>query len=412
MSEGNFYKLLNLMLRAGGMGAKFVLILVLSKFLSDVAYRDFMLVITFVTLSIYVLGVDFYHFGIRDMLTGKEEENLSKLVHTFLFYASVYLFFGVVYYVAFTRLDFIKPYSLVIFFIALTEHLLQEIYRLLIAFGKVLSANVLLFFRLFGWAVYVLYGFYFDGGISVSRIFEVWFVFNSIGITAVSVYFVLKYWRQMLSVRWESRWISDGLKVSAVFFAGTVILKTIEYANRFVVDYFLDDIYVGIYGFYTTIALIVTIYINTIVISFELPPLIKESRNDPGLVRFKGFQRSMRKQLTVISLILIILIFPLLKWQGREDYIERLPVFFLVLTGVVLMNLSLVEHFMLYVKHKDKRILRILVLSGAFSLLSAILFTYLLGLYGTGLSFMLTGLMMYWLRKSEATKLFVSRTIR
>jgi len=401
----SLYKLLNLFLRAAGMGAKFVLILLLSKYYTDTDYRDLTLIMTFVTLSIYVIGVDFYNYSIRDILMGNEQDGLQKVVNSFFLYGIIYIIFGILYYLFFDSLDFINQYALAVFVIALTEHLSQEIYRLLIAFGKVLLANFILFFRLFGWVSYVIYYIQFKGSISLHHLLTIWYIFNLISIITVALYFGIKNIKQILTVKIKKKWIINGLKISSVFFAGTILLKIIEYANRFVVDYFLDDIYVGIYGFYTTIALIVTIYINTIVISFELPSLIKNTPKDPGLSNFAYFRRSIIKQLIIIIFILSLFIYPLLQWQGKSVYSKHISVFFIVLGGVFFMNLSLVEHFMLYVKHQDKRILYIMVISGIFSLFSAIILTYVAGIYGTAISFFITGVLMYYLRKYEVRKM-------
>jgi len=396
----SIYKLVNLALRVGGMGMKFLLIIILSKFFSVGDYRNFTLIITFITLSIYVLGLDFYNFSIRDILNGEENLYTHKVVQTFFLYLSGYLIFGIIYYLFFNSLDFIKQYALIVFLIAVTEHFAQELYRLLIAFGKVLLANSMIFFRLFGWGIYVLFFLYTKKQISLNHILIAWFTFNFISILVILSFFAIKKYPQIISVKIERYWIIDGLKVSSIFFIGTVLLKIIEYANRFVIDYFLDDIYVGIYGFYTTIALIVTIYINTIVISFELPQLIKNK----DISAFPNFRKSIIKQLFIIVIILMIVIFPLIHWQGHEQYKEYFPIFILILAGIVFMNLSLVEHYLLYIEHKDKRILYIMVITGAFSLFSAVLLTYLMGIYGTSISFLLTGMLMFILRKHEVKK--------
>ncbi len=401
-----FFKLINLGLRVSGMGSKFIVAILLSKFYNDLEYRDYTLITTVVTISIYLLGLDFYNFSIRDILMDKSSSNVTnKLVSTFAFYLIIYLLFSLIYSLFYQHISFINKYAFLILALAITEHISQEIYRLLIAFSKILTANILLFIRTVGWVVIILYKIYFEEPFSIDFLLRIWIVSNIITILYILMITLFNNFKSIISSNIEKDWIVKGLKISSVFFVGTILLKIIEYANRFIIDYFLEEKYVGIYGFYSTIAIIVTVYINTIVISFELPPLIKSYKTSGFKAKYSSFKKSLRQQIIFIIILLLIIIKPILYWQNKESYQSYLPLFLLILTSVLLMNYSLAEHFKLYILHKDKRILYILTVSGIVSLLSAILFTYLFGLYGTGVSFLLTGVLMYFLRIHESNKL-------
>ena len=63
-----------------------------------------------------------------------------------------------------------------------------------------------------------------------------------------------------------------------------------EYANRFIVDYFMGEVLAGVFLFYSNISILITVYINTIVISFELPELIKSVNSITLIISSKNLK--------------------------------------------------------------------------------------------------------------------------
>jgi O-antigen/teichoic acid export membrane protein len=405
LSKISFYKLVNLGLRAGGMGAKFLVAILLSKYYGDSDYKNYTLITTSITIAIYILGADFYNYSIRDILINTKQGKVNdKLLSTVVLYLFIYLLFIMFGSIGLNQLSYIKPYLWLIVFLGITEHLSQEIYRLLIAFKHVLRANLILAFRTVSWVLIIIYKLINNEIILIEDLLLYWLLANTLSLIYVLLYVLSFYFQNMFSSRLDFVWIKKGLQVAAVFFIGTVLLKIIEYANRYIIDYFLDDHFVGIYGFYSSLAIIITVYINTIVISFELPPLIAATNTREITNKYNQFKKSLLKQLIVVVSILLILIFPLLKWQNKISYIHYFPIFIVLIIGVVLMNYSLAEHAKLYILHKDKMILKILIFSSIISFVSSVILTALFGIYGTSFSFLIAGLTMYILRIKAASK--------
>ncbi len=383
------------------MGAKFLITLYLSKIYVTGDYRDYTMILTFITLAIYFLGLDFYSFSIRDILV-KQTDKLKKVVTTFFVYLLVYIIFILMAYLLFYKVDYLIKYQYYIIGVAITEHLSQEIYRLLIAFKKVLLANVILTFRTVGWTGYVVIYTYLNSQVSLQKLLLMWFLFNLVTIMILFTYYLFKYFNELITVRVDFLWIKKGIAIAGIYFTGTILLKSIEYVNRFILDYYVADIYVNIYNFYATIALLVSIYINTIVISFELPVLIAAVNTNDVLSKHIAFSKSIKKQLFIIIPLLSLAIIPVLFWQNKPDYTHYILVFYLILIGVSLMNYSLIYHYKLYILHKDYKILKTLIYSGISSLLIGFILIYLFGIYGAAISFMFSGVLLTFFRKKMA----------
>lgn len=394
---------MNTCLRIFPLGIKFLFIAVLSKYLSVGDYGDYLLIVTSITISIFVLGLDFYNFSIRNILKDKQE-TINKIYNAFILYFAIYSIFMLISIFFFENVLFIKKNGvLLITLICITEHLNQEIYRLQIAFKKVLTANLIFFIRVFSWTAYLLISlFFFNTKISINDILTPWFIANVIAVI-LSAFTVLGKIKTLPVI--DFKYIKKGLKVSTLFLIGTISLKSIEYVNRYIVDVILGSEKTGIFSFYSNFIMIITVYINAIVVSFELPVIIEKAKDKNLMKYFKVFEKSLLSQIIIMSIVILITIKPILLWQGIDLYSEYLYILFFLLIGVGLMNYSLSYHFFLYVKEQDIKILTLTIKAGIFNFFLTITLTYFFDLYGTSIAFTLTGMYMFYIRFVNAKRI-------
>ncbi len=404
MKRFSLYKIINAGLRVLPLGAKFILFTILSKYLGVEEYGVFSLIATTVTLSIFFLGLDLYNFSIRDLLSNRENIN-TKISNIFSFYFFIYIIFLLLGIPLLIFSGFSTNIVIVTMLICILEHLNQEIFRLQIAFKKVLLANLSFFVRVCGWTIFLLGIIFFDEKISIVTILKIWLLFNIIGLI-VNIFIAGKELIQVkFSPKIDFKYLEKALKTSALFFIGTISLKSIEYVNRYIVDIILGKEMTGVFSFYSNIAIVITVYVNAIVISFELPVIIENSKSGNLKSFFKKFEKSLLVQILVISTLLLLAIWPLLIWQNIDLYKEHFPLLIFLLIGGGLMNYSLCYHFYLYVKNEDKKILFLTVKSGIVNILVTIFLTYFFGVYGTCMAFMIAGVYMFFLRRTSAKKL-------
>jgi O-antigen/teichoic acid export membrane protein len=292
-----------------------------------------------------------------------------------------------------------------VLFLAITEHLSQEIYRLLIGFKKVLFANIILLFRTVSWSAIITFYYYNNSLITIEKIFNLWLIANILTIVYVLVFSISKNYDSILKLNLDFFWLKKGLKISSVFFIATISLKSMEYANRFIVDFFMGEKLAGIFLFYSNISILITVYVNTIVISFELPELIKSIRLPNIDLLLKKFKKSLIIHVFISSLFILLIIKPLLLWQNKVEFENYLPLIYFLIIGAGLMNYSLLYHFKLYIYHKDKALLKSMVISAVLSLLLTISLTYFYGIYGTATAFVISSIILFYMRYYEAKKM-------
>jgi O-antigen/teichoic acid export membrane protein len=399
-------KFFNVFLRIGGIGSKFIIFTLMSKYFDVDVFGNYGLITSLITILIFVLGFDFYNFSIRDILNTKDKQEIvNKVVVTFILYGFTYLFFILVGSLIFFNISYIKPHLFLIIFLIITEHLSQEIYRLLIGFKKVLLANMLLFFRTVSWSAIIIFYYYNNYLITVDKIFRLWLLANSLTIVYVFFLSISKSYREIIKVSLPLNWVKKGLRICSVFFLATMSLKSMEYVNRFIVDYFLGEEIAGIFLFYSNVSILITVYINTIVISFELPELIKLAGSQEIHKPLAKFKKSLLVHTLISSLFIFLIIKPLLVWQNKVEFEKYLPLIYFLILGVGLMNYSLMYHFKLYIYHKDKALLKSIIVSSIFNLLLTVVLTYFYGIYGTANAFVVSCILLFYMRYNEAKKI-------
>jgi len=206
------------------------------------------------------------------------------------------------------------------------------------------------------------------------------------------------------SVHFKKDWLLKGIRISLIFYLATIFLKIIEYSNRYIVEGLLGEAAAGIFSFYSNFAMVIGIYVSTIVISYELPDLIESSKNENWGSKLKNFKKLLLIHSLIASLAVIIFIYPILIWQGKPEFISYWPLIILFTFGMCLMNISLVYHSYLYILHKERKLLEIVIVSGIVNVVITYGLCKFYGLYGAAGAFLITAILMYFLRKNATSR--------
>jgi O-antigen/teichoic acid export membrane protein len=282
------------------------------------------------------------------------------------------------------------PWRFIIYFylILILEHLGQELYRLLINLSRPTQANIVLFLRGGAW-VYAVIFLSLLGINGLGYIWKGWLV-GLCGSLALSVYFVWDMdWRRCFQHQIDWLWIRKGVRISLPFFIGTILLKLIEYMDRFILEYFHGSAKVGIYSFFYNTANVVQVFMYAGVISILYPKIV-ESFSSKKYLEYRSYMRKMTIQSLIgvailsacavagISLVLLLL--------DKPEYNEHKFVFIILLTAVAFNIFSQIPHYGLYVRNKDKAIMQCTLLSFLIAFVSNLIATPLLGIFGAAIS--------------------------
>ena len=396
-------KLLNAALRIAPVFLKFLVIILFAEVLSLADYGFFNLIVTSITIGIYLLGVDFYYFSNREIITHKSKAQ-SLIISSLIVYVTIY----VIFYIVST---FISPFDLAergllntLILLIISEHFNQECYRILICLKKVYPANLIFFFRTSSWTIIVGYLILF-GELPDNPILSVlnyWLVSNFLAIVVTLLYasFKIKFY-QNLFFSIDYGFVVKGLKLSLWVFLGTILLKATEYSARYITEIILDSEETAIFTYYSTIAIAMNMYINSVVTSFEYPKLVERVKTDAFYKQLSLFNFSLRVHIAFSGALILLLGFFVTRQLSEEQYLNYYMLLPIMVIGISLMNISLGDHFNLYANKKDKSIISINIYSGIITILITTILIYYYGLIGGALSVLFSGLALLLLRKKQ-----------
>lgn len=363
-----FYKLSILATKGLTIGVRFIFNVLILKALSLEDYGKYAIFYTTVTISAVFIGLDYYQYNIRKILSESKSLQRNLLGDQFLLHILVHLIFIPVSY--FVLKEVIPPKFLLIFYlIVVLEHFCLEGDRLLIALSKPLFANILQFIRMGLWCLILLFLSelkFFKFSISLNFIINFWLYFESISFVVLLIYFLRE---RLITLNFSKRVFANmcrGVKISIVFFVSTLIFKVIEFSSRYFLDFYTTKEDVGIFTFFSSLSNLVYVTVHTVSIIVIYPKLISADKmNDVAI--FQKFSKKLLLEIILISSagsILLYFFTPfLLQLIGKQEIIKDLYILNILLIGIFFFMLSYYPHYMIYVKGKDKLLLYSAILS-------------------------------------------------
>ena len=348
-------RILNLVYRVLTILLKFLLSIIIVKKLSVHDLGVFGIFQTTVMLMIYLLGFDFYTFNTRELLKKEGKAPSFYLGNQVVFHALIYLVVLPLSLFLFFYNVINTEYLIYFYLILISEHISQEIYRVLIILKKSVLASLTLFLRAGLWilALYIIWAFDWSSQ-TIKDVFMLWALGAMVSIGIGIFHIPLKY-----KFNIDFKWMRKGMKVAAPFLVATLFYKVIEFSGRYFLDFYESKEEVGIFTFFSGIANAMFVLVQSTVIIVMSPYLI-ESVNE-GSEAFQRIYKDYKNQVIYVTGAGILLaslgIYPLLYYLDNTLLMENIVVFFLLLLAVVFFCLSYIPHYGLYANHKDKYLL-------------------------------------------------------
>lgn len=314
------------------------------------------LVAVTVGYGMMLLGLDFYTYANRELLSREPDVWPTIIRDQAALYAVAYAV-GLPIFLFVFHFG-VLPWQVVGWFFCLlvAEHIGQELNRLLIAVGRPLLANVVLFIRsgIWSWAVIGLMLLDLDYR-NLNIVFGAW-VFGAVCAVFLGAGMLrqLPWKSRSQQVNWQ--WIRRGISVALIFLMATLCFKGLFTFDRYVVESAVGSKLLGVYTFYVTIAMAATAFMDAGVFAFLYPKVTAMYRTG----KMQNFAREMRTlwrhttvATTALVLCLLIGIKPILWLIDRPIYENHLSVYWVLLGAVALYSFGMVPHYGLYAFGRD-----------------------------------------------------------
>jgi O-antigen/teichoic acid export membrane protein len=401
----------NLAIRGFTILSRFILLFCLGKFFSTEELGTYGIFYTTINLSLLTIGFDFYTYSNREVLCADEKDRLTLLRNQLVFYGFTYLLLLLPLFLVFTF--GIIPFQYIVFFyiILIFEHLSQEFYRLYTILSRPILANWLLFLRNGLWVLVLILLYAVEGlnDYSLKVVFTGWLIGSGLSVV-IGFYTVMRTYGKYRLKSLDREWVLKGVKTSSLYFMSTASLLIIENLNRYLLEHWCGLSKVGVFTFFSQLSNIISVVVFTLFIMIIFPQLVAavNAGDHETFRRLKAeFKRKVFISSVAVGLLLIVGVFPLLKLVNKPEYFEDLPTFFLLVTAVVLLNVSLVYHYILYAFKKDTSLLFANLISALFSICLNVLLIRTFEISGAALSLALSYLvlifcLLLYSKKAEA----------
>lgn len=369
---------LNLLLRGTTLISKFVLLIYLARTLPPEELGIFGIMSVTLAIGVFILGLDFHVFNTREMLAGSERSFITLFRDQLVFHGLVYLVVLPLFVLVFWSGTIPWKYVLWFYPLLIVEHLAQESIRLLITLSRPVSANLILFMRSGLWVYAVLaVTFWSESTLQLSVIWMAWAIGGGMSL-ALTLFILYRVdWRESCKVPIDWSWIRAGVKICLPFFAATLALMGVLFADRYFLQHFHGEEVVGIYTFFAGISNVVHVFVFSGVTMILYPGIVAaRQRSDIGEYR-RGMRRLSVGVVTsalATAGIAAIAIKPLLLLVGNEVYTAELSAFWIMLASATVFAISNIPHYALYAQHRD----RALVIATIFALVVGVVMNALL----------------------------------
>lgn len=356
----NSSKLINIFLRSATLGARFIFIFFLSKYLDPALLGYYGIFTASVGYALYFVGLDFYTYVSREIIKTpankrgqllKGQAALSALLYIALFPVILLLLFQAKW-----------PSHLVWWFmpILFLEHFNQEISRLLNVLSEQLTSSVIQFIRQGSWAIAI--GFLMTVNPSardLDLIIASWAVAGvvaaGIGIWKLNL-LNTNGWH--LPVDWA--WVIKGIKVSILLLLATLALRGVNTFDRYLLEAMSGIEAVGAYVLFLGVASTLMTFLDAAIFAFAYPVLI-QLNDERNYYDARQYVKRVLMQTIVIIIafccISLILIPHLLLWIGNPLYQQSEWMYSWLIAAISIYAISMVPHFALYARGLDKPII-------------------------------------------------------
>ncbi|MFM0324941.1 lipopolysaccharide biosynthesis protein [Caballeronia glebae] len=362
MFGARLMRVANVSLRGLTLASKFILLLVMAKFMTLSEVGQYGVLAATVSYALFILGLDFYTYSTREMLSVDQILWPSLLRNQAAFFAVCYATMLPVFYLALKWSDTVSE-RLVLWFLVLVvlEHLAQELTRLLVAMSRPVSATVLGFLRGGLWACACIAVMVVAPALrNIETVLIAW-VLGSLCASCFGFACIRGLpWSVATKRPVDWRWIWRGVRICTPLLVATLAIRGISVFDRYMQGYFAGDEALGVYTFYAGVANAIQAFLDAAVFSFLYPRLVKGAKSEDRSIFDAAVSQLTRATVlttTVLSFVALVGIKPVLTLLRKPIYAEHFGMFLWILSGVVLFSLSMIPHYVLYATRQDRAIL-------------------------------------------------------
>jgi O-antigen/teichoic acid export membrane protein len=377
-----------LILRGLTLASRFLLSLLLARMLLPEAMGEYGLFTAVLAYALLALGLEFYSYMYREMVPAPPSRRVQIIADQAALGALSFVTIALCTGLAVLGGLLSAKLTLWLMLILAAEHVSLEATRFLVITSHPIRAYMTVFLRGGAW-VYVLVAlmYFVPSTRSLETVFIIWALGGLSAVIFAAAAMRNLPWGELKGRSTDWAWVRQGLKVARPFMLTSGGAQILTYVDRFIIDHFQGREALGLYTFYSTIA-IGLLSLGASVSHQYLPKVIAGYNESPQAYRasLRTFALALSGIIAVVVAISGLAMKPLLLIAGLDAYAASVSVFWLMLPGVLLRVLVDVPSYALYAARADKSLLYCNLSSAVVSIAMNFLLIPTLGIHGAALS--------------------------
>lgn len=346
--------LASLAIRGISLGGKTLLIILLGRYATAADLGIYGIFSSTIILAGTVAGFEFYTYSGRELLAPERDAGSLVFGHfSFVSLVTLLTATATVFLLSTTGLlarAFLPLFFGILLFSTISNHLVQ----ILVYLSRPVAAQLVLLVRDGLWGYIAVYFLIHGGGLHT--VFQVWTIGTLLAVMLGAVLLAQALPRMIPWKLPSSEWFKKGIRISSLFVLTAFSYKLVEFADRYLIDLYLDREHVGMYTLFASLANLLTVLTATTVDLFFYPKLIKYwNHNDR--TAFAATVRAYLLRTAVITipgaLIGWFAVEPFLSIIGKESFIPYLPAYAVLLVSATVTSFATVPHYILFATKRD-----------------------------------------------------------
>lgn len=405
----------SIMLRALLLLGKFAFIIALARYTDPATVGVYALLVTIVTIAIYVIGLEIHTFTTREIVSHEDDGRGAEHIQSHLLTVSgTFLVALPVIYGLALFLGIAGKFNFVLLAAILwCECLGQELGRYLMVMMRPVASNLLQFIRGAAWMPIPLVALLtMPPAHTIDIIMWSWLA----GAGAACGFGLWKI-RGFL-MRWQRYrliWLGEAFLSARHYFVVALLTQVQYYSDRFIIQRAMGESSVGIYSFYQSFANTMMAFVQTGVIAVLLPRLLRAAKQDDREIERNTLKTMLNWSMILalsISCTLIMGMPFLLKQIQKAAYAGALPAFYILLFGNLMLIAGIVVHCGLYARHRDADLMRVSLGIIPLGLLANAMVIPHFGILGASITFAVTALLELVIKTILLQRLNLAKGVR
>jgi O-antigen/teichoic acid export membrane protein len=208
-------------------------------------------------------------------------------------------------------------------------------------------------------------------------------------------------WNRLFTEKIDSTRLVNAAKNAGLIYTGDVANIILQYSDRFFVSWFFGLEMTGIFVFFWSLTNSINSLLSSLILQTSLKRLVvvkKDSGMAGWAVQFSNEFRRAIQGSAVLSLLVMVMTFAVIQFLKRQELMEYFPLLFALVAYACLRLVTDVAGYGLYSLGKDRPYAVTFLIGALISPFLSILFIPRFGVYGAGLSMVLSTAIILLLR--------------